>query len=332
MATSLQLNYDRAREAIALLKGWDINFANWPQNLRDKVDIVIRSGQQRVYNAHPWSFLRPHGSISCPAPYTTGQIIVAAHEDGSQVLLGGGTWPDWAADGILTIEGGGNYIVSSRTDGTNLVLEDRDVVFSSAVDFTLRQYRYDLPEDFGGLDGPITFSPGETYLQAIRVCHESNVRLMLHDRYRTFESTDPMWAAVYVRQHDLTTPQTWKLIVYPPSNRDLLLTYRYRAQPNAIDDANPYPLGGAMHSETFLEAILAEAEVKFNATTREHEARFQERLAASIALDRNQGSGDFMPAMKQPFNDYFYNEMGGEWTYPWMAPGLTIPEGYEGFF
>lgn len=332
MPTSLQTNYDQLREAVASLKGWDRNFGNWPAARKDLVDDVIRSGLRRVYSAHEWNFLRPSGTLELPAPYATGTVTVAEDSAGSIVTLAGGTWPDWAADGILTIEGGGRYLVASRTSNSVIVLEASDVEVTDASEFTLARWRFDLDDDFGGVEGSITYIAPDNYRHPIKTVHESDIRLLLDDRYRSYTDSYPQFASVFVRAHDQTTPQTWKLVLYPPASQRLVLHYRYRSQPNAIDADNPYPLGGSMHSELITEAVLAEAEIRLNTVTREHEARYAERLQAAIRLDSDQGAPDSLSVMKQPFNDEFNFDAAGESVYPWMCPGRVIPEGYEDYF
>lgn len=327
-----QITYDKLRERIALLKGWRRDFENWNDTQADDAHAIIQSGLQRVYNCgHKWSFMRPVGSITADAPYATGTVTVAAAANGSTVTLAGGTWPAWAADAVIQIEEGGCYLVVSRTSDSVIVLEGEDITADAGSTFSLARYRYDLETDFGGLDGPLTYD-SDNHRHTATVTNEAEIRQRLLDRWRNHYGSDPFLAAVYVRAHDLTTPQTWKLELYPPPQERMILRYRYRSQPNEIDDDNPYPLGGATHSDLLLRAVLAEAELSLNAATREYESRYQEALAASIKLDRNQGSPDFLPGMRNPFNDEYQAHAIGHDTYPYMCPGPVIPEGYEEFF
>ncbi|MHC4705416.1 MAG: hypothetical protein ACYTFQ_33145 [Planctomycetota bacterium] len=61
------------------------------------IEECIKDGLHDVYTAHPWSFFRPVKEITTTAPYSTGTITVAS----GVVTLTSGTFPSWAAVGIL---------------------------------------------------------------------------------------------------------------------------------------------------------------------------------------------------------------------------------------
>jgi hypothetical protein len=75
-------------------------------------------------------------------------------------------------------------------------------------------------------------------------------------------------------------------VFYPTPDTAETVYFRYVAAPVPLSETCPYPLGGALHGETILAFILAEAELRANDERGIHFQNALERLAASIALDR----------------------------------------------
>jgi len=78
------------------------------------------------------------GYLAVKAPYQTGTITLT--KDASTCVLAGGTFPTWAATASLYVNGQPLLSLSSRTDGTNLVL-------ASAFGGTTGSYSYVLSLD-----------------------------------------------------------------------------------------------------------------------------------------------------------------------------------------
>ena len=64
------------------------------------------------------------------------------------------------------------------------------------------------------------------------------------------------------------------------------LEYLFRVVPDALSPTNKYPLCGSIHGDTLMKACQAVAERKLGDDAGIYEAKFKERLAASIAVDR----------------------------------------------
>lgn len=79
----------------------------------------------------------------------------------------------------------------------------------------------------------------------------------------------------------------YRSIFYPTPDIAYQLQYRYGITPQSLSDKNQFPLGGAVHSETILEACLAEADKALNQEAGPHEQRFRDLLAASMAYDKS---------------------------------------------
>jgi hypothetical protein len=236
---------------------------------------------------HRWSFLWPETTLTLSATYSTGTIEVTADAGGSMVEGTGTTFPTWAAQGELTPNAGTTYTVSTYTDGDSLLLDDTAVTVAAGTSYTLGRVEYDLPSDFGGFEGRMTYRPGaSTAYEPIEFTSWSQIR-----RARQFNrstSTRPTAACCVPKTHAPTAAQGWKLIFDYPSNGAYVLQYRYKVNVSAIDATNLYPVCGPNHSETLLAGCLYHAaryRGEDGAAVQAAKQYYQERLAASIAED-----------------------------------------------
>lgn len=142
---------------------------------------------------------------------------------------------------------------------------------------------YDLPNDFGGIEGDLTFG-SETVTSAVYLVGEAQIR---KKRQQSPISGRPKLAAVRAKEHDGTDVQRYEIMFWPEPNDTFTLYYRKLVQLNNLSSDNPWPVGGAAHAETILESCLAEAE-SYEEDTGEglHWQRFLRRLAASVRRDR----------------------------------------------
>ena len=96
----------------------------------DLIKFTAATGMEELdseYNGAAGNWYTAGPSVE---PYNTGTLEI---EDGVVTLSGGGTFPAWAAGGILTV-GNKAYVVDIRTDDTHVTLESLEVnVAASAV-------------------------------------------------------------------------------------------------------------------------------------------------------------------------------------------------------
>ncbi len=245
------------------------------------INDCIRHGLQAVYTAYPWSFLRPRQVITTSEPYTTGTVEVSS----GVVTLTGGTFPSWAASGVLAVESG-NYRISSRDSDTQITLEDTSVDVDSGTSYTLGRPEYDLPSGFDAIIGEeLMYEPeASSYYPPIPIIHEQKLR-----RYRQDEEyTDrPLMAAVVTVEYDPTVGSRRRLLLYPTPDDVYVLIGRMRLRPTMISDSNPYPIGGEILSQVIIEACLAAGERLLEENEGVYAKHFQELLAAAIAADQD---------------------------------------------
>ena len=301
MAT-LQLTFKDIREEVQRYLGYGrhTGFDSISEDPRGDVLSCIERGLRQFYNpaplpnetsSHEWSFLRSESVVATVAPYTAGLVSGSA---GSTAVAGGSTTFTSAMVGRLFIAGEQVRDVATFSS-TTLIGLDRalDTALSSS-SYEIIANEYDLPSDFGGIKGAINFKDGDGYVP-LQLVNESSIRMM---RAREEIRKDrPEFAAIIPKtaDNDTTSAQAFQLSVYPFPDKVYDLYFSYTVLPNSIADDTAssshdsnVPLGGMVHSETILAACLAVAEQivdEFN-NPGKMQARYQERLAASISFDR----------------------------------------------
>lgn len=144
----------------------------------DVSDSVIRDAKQAciealrdIVQAHPWTYLYGHARIILTQSYSQGLVTYLGSTGAyaNQVTLTGGSWPDWAALGVLRINNI-NHDVVRRVNGTTLQLSPASSPpfdITTPVGFGLFQDSYTLPADFASIDqGLIPMTWG-----TVRYCH-----------------------------------------------------------------------------------------------------------------------------------------------------------------
>lgn len=147
-----------------------------------------------------------------------------------------------------------------------------------------------LPDDYGGIEGPITCTVSGTAANAsiwwpVMTTHEGAIR----QQYATLPTSTgrPLYAAEQpLRNTTAQQGQRFQLYVFPLPDLTYQLQFAYSILPDALTASVPIPWGGAAHAETILEACLAVAEERLDDTKSVHAEAFARRLAASMAQDR----------------------------------------------
>lgn len=152
-------------------------------------------------------------------------------------------------------------------------------------------YDTDLPSDFAILRGRFHFAADEGYHPL------ENTTPDLIDSWRTVDSSSrrPRYAAVHYKSSDQTAVQDQEVLFYPTPDGAYTLTYEYEVKRYQIRSGTDYPLGSEIHSQTILQFMLAEAELKRNDHVGVHHARLYGTngmpglLQISMDKDNDQG-------------------------------------------
>jgi len=143
---------------------------------------------------------------------------------------------------------------------------------------------YDLPADFGGMVGDLTYESDDS-LRRIKLISEADFRAS-----ESMEDTDgaPKYAAIRAKDATATAAQTYELCLFPVPDAGVdseVVRYRYTSLPGILTTTNLYPNGVAGHAETYAAACLACAEVMFKGQLGPMNQMYQQRLQASVMLD-----------------------------------------------
>lgn len=144
----------------------------------------------------------------------------------------------------------------------------------------------ELPDDFGGFDGPITITTTSGQVcYIIPLVGEGLVRRRYTDDPNS--SGQPEIAAVQpIKGTTATKGQRFQLSFFPAANQAYTLEFPYTILADCLSGSRPYAYGGMAHAETILESCLAIAEQRIDDAASIHTAKWMERLAASMSLDR----------------------------------------------
>ena len=143
-----------------------------------------------------------------------------------------------------------------------------------------------FPDDYGGIEGDLVVTGSDNQHQPVRVMGVGQVQQML--AANSSVTGPPSMCAIRPLKGtgDKNRGQRSELVVYPKADEEYSLQARYYVSPNALTGDRPHVYGGPEHHETILEACLAAAEQRGDDAIGTHSMLFQERLAASIRMDR----------------------------------------------
>jgi hypothetical protein len=141
---------------------------------------------------------------------------------------------------------------------------------------------YRLPDDFGSLYSPtLAFAAGENDSRTIMVTAESLIAVALQTNA---DPARPTMAGVRPLLLGSTTGQRFDLMLYPITDEDFVLNFRYEVHPNALI-AGGHPYGGMKFAELIRKSCLAQAELMFNDHKRNRRDEYALALRVAIADD-----------------------------------------------
>lgn len=286
-ANTIGLTYTEIRRWIARELGKDRGLSLSSASQTDVADI-LKAGLRQAYwppilpgdsAPHLWSFLQPTlAQLELHGSYSTGTVSVTT----GTVTLTGGTWPTWAAQGDLWVEGG-YYPVSTRTNGTTIVLHDSSLTGLSGETYSLKHREYDLPDDFAGMVDPFTYRNDQSRGRPLTRVNESQIRAM--ENYPEIAGVPEFFAITSVAPTS-TQESKQRAVFAPLSEGTFTLWYRYNVVPPMLDGSTyVYAHGGAEFAETLLLSCLDKALQTLWRDESRHVA-FLESLAASVQRDR----------------------------------------------
>lgn len=142
---------------------------------------------------------------------------------------------------------------------------------------------YLQPFDFGGLDGELTHDQNDSVIQP--------VSKVTFDRIMQLRATNVQmtsWPTYYAERpvHSGGRQSTrYEVMFWPDPDAVYTLYGNMRVLPLNAVSAQPYLYGGVEHSQTILEACLAQAEIQLDGAPGVHAVEFAACLKTSMALD-----------------------------------------------
>ena len=152
---------------------------------------------------------------------------------------------------------------------------------------------YDLPIGFAGfLDQYLSFTASDNRRWPVRETSVSQL-LGMRQNATVTPNIQEFWFAKEAKATIGTTAQRFQILLFPAPTADGTLTGSYYVTADAMTDSFSYALGGAIHTETLLACCMAAAELERDKQPGPMRERYQERLQASISLDRRTGPKTF---------------------------------------
>ena len=305
--STLSLSLTELRIAIAHQMGLGDTAANWSATELATINRILKKGLRQFYfppqfdpneRPHQWTFLKPVCTLTTIAPYSIGTIATVVGD--ATVTLTTGVWPSWVATNGRLVINNVRYHVASRTDDTNIELTTVWTADAeTAATFVLyHDGNYDLPDDFGGIEGKLTYT-AETHhhYPEIDLVGEGEIRSLRlrHILHGSLHPHHPHLAAVRPKEQTVTTTgQRFEIMLYPTPEESIVISYKKIILPQALVDITiTYPYGGMMHSETIEASCLAATELledleKGDSRDTPLWKYFISRLSASIEIDKRQ--------------------------------------------
>lgn len=281
--TSAEVNYGILKRRVGhYLFGKRSGFSEDQEN---DIKDCMHDGLRRVYAAHDWSFLRPIADVTTTAPYSTGTITIAA----GVVTLTGGTFPSWAASGVLKVSNN-YYSVASRGSDTQITLDSTAVTVASASSYHLGRPEIPLDPAFDAVanDSDLTYYPSpDCWYPPVKWRHDALVR-RLEGNNPEFDR--PVFYSVRTVTFDPTIGSRKVLALYPTPDAAYTLRVPMMLRPLLLDEINLYAIGGEVLSQAILEACLASAEHNFEERKHVHEDNYRELIGLAIRDDQERSS------------------------------------------
>jgi hypothetical protein len=190
---------------------------------------ALRAALDELAQAHHWTYFFQHGRITTSEPQDSSTITFdysgGAYE--RLVTLASGSWPSWAADGVLRISNI-DYEVSHRQSDTLLQLDvqsnpGEDV--AAGTSYTLFRDGYVLPSDFWTMDRPLT---SEIWPE-IEFVHPTEWLTR-----RRIVSTSANYPHIYTFMGSPNYHGAKELLLYPYPDSAFTLDFIYSRRPRAI--------------------------------------------------------------------------------------------------
>jgi len=144
-----------------------------------------------------------------------------------------------------------------------------------------------LPDDFGGFENQLSLLTDNTTSMPWQIEWQNEGKIRQQYSVTPTMTGPPQYACERpIKGTNAVRSQRFELFVFPLADREYTIQGQYYLQADAMTNALPFAYGGAAHAETILQSCLAMAELKLDDAKGPQWATWQERLSASISIDR----------------------------------------------
>lgn len=289
--STLAMGYVEFASAVGWFLGYGRSSNGWTTEKTTEIDEVVQSGLRQFYfpaENYQWTFLRPVVTLVAWSSQS-GTVSSLPMGSDTQVTSNSGITFYPTMVGKNLVAGTASYLIIAYVDSVTIHISG-SAVFSESTATVTADGDYDLPTNYGGIDGDLTFGATEGY-RRIPVAGEGQVRAL---RMSGVTTGRPQYAAIQPKTSDGADGQRFRIMFWPTPDAVYNLTYRYNVLTDKLSTANPYPLGGMAHSETILQSCLAVAEQRVDDSPGNHAQKFAERMRASIEHDRKASTPEFL--------------------------------------
>lgn len=295
MSDNLEISNDELVRAVLVTAGLGRTVGNIDDATEADLRDILRSGLREARyplfkgEAYHWRDMIRYHSISFTALYDTGTISIS----GGTVTLTDGTFPSWAADGLINV--GGNVVFVTSRDGDAQVTISHTELSATDSAYTLYRYRYDLPSDFSKWEGDLVYSNAQDYWP-LSEANEGDIRLRYAINYN-YNYRTSHYAITAAGSDSTDLVGTSKIMFWPIPQPDGFAQGNYVID---FEDSLPADLRTpgseviqcrSYMAEAFKESILAAAERYQNDTEGIHAKQFQAVLESAIRHDKARNPG-----------------------------------------
>ncbi len=188
----------------------------------------------------------------------------------------------------------------------------------------------DLPDGFGGFEGPVLLVTDGGRYYPVPVVNDQILEYRAASQPNTTGAPVMCCERVGATAATMTEAQRSTIAVWPLPDQAYVLRVSYYYQPDMLTSSLPYPPGASAHPELFKAACIAAAELHRDDERGVRWQYFMDRLQAAVYIDRRrkgQGlgyNGDGSDAVLDPHATRQLNRFGS-WGNP-ITVGGVVPD------
>jgi hypothetical protein len=221
---------------------------------------------------------------------TSGETTTLDLQYNDLALRAGGYW-DYGFNPAVWGETVKRQIDAYVQDGYRMFLRAWEWSFlkvQAQIGLTSGATHYNLPDDFAGIIGDkITFDTSDEQNLSIQIVHENVLRAT---ESRGSFLGRPRYACLQIRTGTPlggTLGQLWELRFFPAPNATYQVNYRYLQRPPKLNGTtNTAPVGGFLHSDAIMAAVLATCELAKTKQKGHYWQEWETKRDQSIEIDK----------------------------------------------